>query len=72
MVYIRTHKIVQMGSIISNIINYFYPLKDRVDRELNDWLVNKYSNNVYLVKIPQERINSKRKEIEGILSKGYF
>ncbi len=60
-----------MGTIISNIINYFYPLKDSVDRELNEWLVNQYSNNVYLVKIPQERINSKRSEIERRLSKGY-
>ena len=60
-----------MGNIIGNIINYFYPLKYRVDRDLNEWILSQYSNNVYLFKIPQERINLKRREIEKRLSKGY-
>lgn len=67
-----------MGNIISSIYNYFYPsssssdFKVRVNRELNEWITSQYANNSYLAKIPQERINLKREEIEGRLSKSIF
>jgi hypothetical protein len=68
-----------MGNIISSIYNYFYPpvtsnrdFKARVNRELNEWITSQYANNSYLAKIPQERINLKREEIERRLSKNTF
>ncbi len=64
-----------MGSIISNIINYFCPrvptgmtFNERVDKKLNDWMVQQYSNNVYLAKIPEKRIELERAMIVTRLS----
>lgn len=74
-----------MGSIISNIIDFYQPVIDyfytisvrspvvmtfneRVDKELNNWMIRQYSNNVYLVKIPQKRIEMERVRIISRLS----
>ncbi len=64
-----------MGSIISTIVNYFCPrtlakssFHERVDKELNNWMVNQYTNNQYLFKIPEKRIELERIRIVTRLS----
>ena len=64
-----------MGSTISTIVNYFcprdlsVPFSIRVDKELNDWMVDQYANNRYLAKIPSKRIESEKIRIVTRLSR---
>lgn len=61
-----------LTAIINKVRNYFYPPEfsdQKVDpqvmikKDLHDWQVNLYTENPYLVKIPQYRIDEKRQEL---------
>lgn len=49
----------------SNDYDYDYETCEQyVERNINKWMVEKYAENRYLMRIPEARIEAKRKEFE--------
>lgn len=48
---------------ITTMLSHRMDLKEKIDKELNQWSVDLYSKNIYLPKIPEQARQNKYKEL---------
>lgn len=60
-----------LNSLKKSFINLFthQTIEDQITEELEQWKVDTYAQNSYLMTIPQKRIDQKREEIRLRLTK---